>query len=120
MVPTLQAAQRKKGSTTLEVTLINCDYQLLWLKIVVNGEMQSNHPDMLQSTTLIVGEKKDNNLDSKYIYIYIFIYLYIYIIYIYIYIHIYIYTYIYIYIHIYIYTVFRIPFNKRHSFGRPH
>ena len=68
MVPTLQAAQRKKGSTTLEVTLINCDYQFLWLKIVVNGEMQSNHPDMLQSTTLIVGEKKDNNLDNIYIY----------------------------------------------------
>ena len=26
-----QGSQRKNGSTTLEVTLINCDYQLLWL-----------------------------------------------------------------------------------------
>ena len=65
MVATLGVAQRKNGSTTLEVTLINCDYQLLWLKIVVNGEMQSNHPDMLQSPTLVVGEKKDVKLDSK-------------------------------------------------------
>ena len=55
MVATLRATQRKNGSTTLEVTLKNCDYQLLWLKIVVNGEMQSNHPDMLQSPTLLVG-----------------------------------------------------------------
>ena len=39
--------------------------QLLWLKIVVNGEMQSNHPDMFQSPTLAVGEKMDNKLDSK-------------------------------------------------------
>ena len=47
MVANLGATQGKNGSTTLEVTLINSDYQLLWLKIVVNGEMQSNHPDML-------------------------------------------------------------------------
>ena len=65
MVATLGAAQRKIGSTTSEVTLINCGYQLLWLKIVVNGEMQSNHPDMLQSPTLVVGKNKDNKLDSK-------------------------------------------------------
>ena len=65
MVATLGAAQGKNGLTTLEVNFINCDYQLLWLKIVVNGEMQSNQPDMLQSPTLVVGEKKDNKLDSK-------------------------------------------------------
>ena len=53
----------KNGSTTLEVTLINYDYQLF--KIEVNGEMQSNHSDMLQSPTLVVREKKDNKLDSK-------------------------------------------------------
>ena len=57
MVATLGAAQRKNGLTTLEVTLINCDYQPLWLKIVINREMQSNHPDMLQSPTLVVGGK---------------------------------------------------------------
>ena len=65
MVATLGAAQGKNSLTTLEVTLINCNYQLLWLKIVVNGEMQSNHPDMLQNPTLVVGEKKDNKLDRK-------------------------------------------------------
>ena len=64
MVATLGATQRKNGST-LEVTLTNCDYQLLWLKIVVNWEMQSNNPDMLQSPILVVGEKKDIKLDSK-------------------------------------------------------
>ena len=56
---------KKNGSTTLAVILINCDYQLPWLKILVNGEMQSNHPDMLQSPTLVVGKNKDNKLDSK-------------------------------------------------------
>ena len=61
MVAILGAAQRKNGSTTLEVTLINCDYQLFWLKIVLNGEMQSNHPDMMQSPTLIVGERRTIN-----------------------------------------------------------
>ena len=66
MVATHRAAQRKHGSTTSEVTLINCDYKLLWLKILVNGEMQSNHSDMLQSPTLAVREKKDIKLDSKY------------------------------------------------------
>ena len=55
MVATLGAARGKNCSTKLEVTLINCDYQLLWLKIVLNGEMQSNHQDMLQSPTLVVG-----------------------------------------------------------------
>ena len=65
MVATLGATQRKNGSTTLEVTLMNCDYQLLWLKIIVNVEIQSNHPDMLQSPTLVVREKKDNKLDSS-------------------------------------------------------
>ena len=64
MVATLGATQRKNGST-LEVTLTNCDYQLLWLKIVVNWEMQSNNPDMLQSPILVVGEKKGIKLDSK-------------------------------------------------------
>ena len=58
--------KERNGSTTLEVTFINCDYQLLWLKIVVNGEIKSNHPDMLQSGTLVVAEKKYNILDSKY------------------------------------------------------
>ena len=66
MVATLGAAQRKNGLTTLEVTLINCDYQPLWLKIVINREMQSNHSDMLQSPTLVVGGKTDNKRDSKY------------------------------------------------------
>ena len=65
MVATLGAAQRKNGLITLEVTLINCDYQLFWLKIVVNGEMQSDHPDLVQSPTLVVREKKDNKLDRK-------------------------------------------------------
>ena len=65
MVASFGAALIKNGSTTLEVTLINCDHQLLWLKIVVNGEMQSNHPDMFQSPTLVVREKMDNKLDSK-------------------------------------------------------
>ena len=65
MVATLGVAQGKNGSTTLEVTSINCNYQLLWLKIVVIVEMQSNHPDLLQSPTLILGEKKDSELDSK-------------------------------------------------------
>ena len=65
MVATFESPQGKNGSATLEVTLINRDYQLLWLKIVVNGEMRSNHPDRLQSLTLIIGEKKDNKLDSK-------------------------------------------------------
>ena len=61
MVAILGAAQRKNGSTTLEVTLINCDYQLFWLKIVLNGELQSNHPDMMQSPTLIVWERRTIN-----------------------------------------------------------
>ena len=65
MVAIFGAAQIKNGSTTLEVTLINCDHHLLSLKIVVNGEMQSNHLDMFQSQTLVVGEKMDNKLDSK-------------------------------------------------------
>ena len=60
MVATLGAAQGKNGSTTLEVTLINWDYQLLWLKIVVNGEMQSNHLDTLQSPTLVVRNRTIN------------------------------------------------------------
>ena len=33
--------------------------------MVVNRETQSNHQDMLQSPTLVVGEKKDNKLDSS-------------------------------------------------------
>ena len=65
MVAILGVAQRKNGSTTLEVTFINSNYQLLWLKIVVNGEMQSNHPGMLQSLTVFVREKKDNKLDNR-------------------------------------------------------
>ena len=65
MVATLGATQRKNGSTTLEVTLINCDYELLLLKIAVNWEMESNNPDMLQSPILVVGEKKDIKLNSK-------------------------------------------------------
>ena len=31
MVATAGAARRKNGLTTLEATLINCNYQLLWL-----------------------------------------------------------------------------------------
>ena len=65
MVATLGATQRKNGSTTLEVTLINCDYELLLLKIAVNWEMESNNPDMLQSPILVVGEKKGIKLNSK-------------------------------------------------------
>ena len=64
MVATLSAAQRN-GSTTLEVIMINCAYQLLWLKMVANRETQSNHQDMLQSPTLVVGEKKGSKLDSS-------------------------------------------------------
>ena len=60
MVATLGATQGKNGSTTLEVTLINWDYQLLWLKIVVNGEMQSNHLDTLQSPTLVIRNRTIN------------------------------------------------------------
>ena len=33
--------------------------------IVLNGEMQSNHPYMLQSPTLVAGEKTDVKLDSS-------------------------------------------------------
>ena len=65
MVATLGAAQGNNSSTTLEVSLINCDYQLLWLKIVENGKMQLNLSDMLQSPILVVEEKKDNKLDSS-------------------------------------------------------
>ena len=65
MVATLGATQRKNGSTTLEVTLINCDYELLLLKIAVNWKMESNNPDMLQSPILVVGEKKDIKLNRK-------------------------------------------------------
>ena len=32
---------------------------------MLNGEMQSNHPDLLQSPTLVVGEKKEVKPDSK-------------------------------------------------------
>ena len=60
-----QGHPRKKWLNNIRSDLINCDYQLLWLKIVVNGEMQSNHPDMLQCPTLVFGEKKENKLDSK-------------------------------------------------------
>ena len=65
MVATLRAAQRKDSLTTLDVALINCDFQLLWHYIVLHGEMQSNHPDMLLSPMLIVVEKKDVKLDSE-------------------------------------------------------
>ena len=66
MVANLEVAQRKEGLTTLDVTLINCDYQLLWHRVMLNGEMKSNHSDMLLSPTLVVREKKDVKLDSKY------------------------------------------------------
>ena len=69
MVANFEVAQRKEGLTTLDVTLINCDYQLLWHWIVLNGEMQSNHPDMLLSPPLVVEEKKDVKLDSKLFFI---------------------------------------------------
>ena len=65
MVATLGVAHGNNSSTTLEVSLINCDYQLLWLKIVENGKMQLNLSDMLQSPILVVEEKKDNKLDSS-------------------------------------------------------
>ena len=45
MVATIGATQRKNCLTTLEVTMINSDYQRLSLKIVLNGEMQSKHPE---------------------------------------------------------------------------
>ena len=57
MVATLGAAQRKNVLTT-EIPLINWDYQLLRLKIMLNGEIQSNHIDILQSSTLVVGESR--------------------------------------------------------------
>ena len=62
--PKKMAAQGKDGLTTLKVNLINCDYQLLW-QIALNGEMQSNHPGMLQSPTLMVAEKKGVKLYSS-------------------------------------------------------
>ena len=65
MVSNLVSTQRKNGLTTLEMTLINFNYQIIWLKIVVNGEMLSNHPDMLKSPTLIVEEKRAIKLDGK-------------------------------------------------------
>ena len=52
MVAILVVAQTKNGSTILEVTFINSNYQLLWLKIVVNGEMQSNHPGVSKCVSL--------------------------------------------------------------------
>ena len=61
MVATLGAVQRKNDSATLEVILINCDYQLPWLKIVVNGEMQSNHPDMFQSQPSFSEKRSTTN-----------------------------------------------------------
>ena len=33
--------------------------------IVLNGEMQSNHPYMLQSPTLVAGERTDVKLDNS-------------------------------------------------------
>ena len=60
MVATLGAAQRKNVLTT-EIPLINWDYQLLRLKIMLNGEIQSNHIDILQSSTLVVGESRTIN-----------------------------------------------------------
>ena len=33
--------------------------------VVLNGEMQSNHPDMFHSPTFVVGEKKNNKLDRS-------------------------------------------------------
>ena len=32
---------------------------------MLNGEMQSSHPDMLYSPTFIVGEKKNVKVGSK-------------------------------------------------------
>ena len=61
MVATLGAAQRKNVLTTLEIPLINWDYQLLRLKIMLNGETQSNHIEILQSSTLVVGESRTMN-----------------------------------------------------------
>ena len=60
MVATLGAAQRKNVLTT-EIPLINWDYQLLRLKIMLNGEIQSNHIEILQSSTLVVGESRTIN-----------------------------------------------------------
>ena len=67
MVATLGVAQGKNGLTTLEESLINCNYQLLWPKIVVNREMQlkKRHPGMFQSLTVVVRKKNDNKLGSK-------------------------------------------------------
>ena len=61
MVATLGATQRKNVLTTLEIPLINWDYQLLRLKIMLNGEIQSNHIEILQSSTLVVGESRTMN-----------------------------------------------------------
>ena len=60
MVATLGAAQRKNVLTT-EIPLINWDYQLLRLKIMLNGEIQSNHIDILQSLTLVIVESRTIN-----------------------------------------------------------
>ena len=60
MVATLGAAQRKNVLTT-EIPLINWDYQLLRLKIMLNGEIQSNRIEILQSSTLVVGESRTIN-----------------------------------------------------------
>ena len=73
MVANLIAAQIKDDFTSSDVTLINCDYQLLWHWIVLNGEMQSNHPDTLQRPIPIIREKKDLKLESKQVHMLFFI-----------------------------------------------
>ena len=59
--------RRTSNYFSSEVTFMSCNYKLPWLKIVLNGEMQSNHPGMLQTPTFVDVEKKDNKLDSKYV-----------------------------------------------------
>ena len=60
MVATLRAAQIKDDLTTLDVTLINSNCQFLWHYIVLEQEMQSSHPEMLQSPSFF-EEMKDVN-----------------------------------------------------------
>ena len=65
MAATLGATQRKYGLATLDVTLVNCGYQILWHQTMLNEKILSNHLHMLQSPTLVAWEKNDAKLDRK-------------------------------------------------------
>ena len=61
---------KKRSFDNTGCDFTNYNYQLVWQGIMLNGEMQANHPDMLRSSILVVGEKKDirevwEELDDK-------------------------------------------------------